>query len=60
MVETKLICDKCRSQIMSDRHLWISESGSLRERLPSLDLCADCQMKFLAWLDAEPTANERT
>ena len=48
-------CDRCGERIESGRTLAIVETGPLRARWPTLDLCTTCADALTAWL-VEKTA----
>ena len=57
MMRTEVICDRCGNRIEAARSLIRLESGPLRDRLPTFDLCGRCQAALIGWLadeDAKP------
>jgi hypothetical protein len=45
-------CDRCGTEILTDRTVFDVRCGPLRARRESLDLCTDCLPVFLEWLKA--------
>lgn len=49
-VEQKVFCDRCRCVVVESRTLLTVAAGALRDRLPSIDLCASCLDQLQSWL----------
>lgn len=49
-VEQRVICDRCRSVLIENRAALVVQSGPLRIRRETLDLCSDCQDQLEGWL----------
>jgi hypothetical protein len=56
MTTTTVHGDRCGSTIEADRHLFLVEPGSLRNRRPEFDCCPLCVSALLDWLSAPASA----
>lgn len=48
--ELRVCCDRCHAVVLEQRTLLKVESGPIRVRHQSIDLCLDCQSAFAGFL----------
>ena len=53
----RVSCDRCRRIITADRTELTVESGPLRSRRETIDLCTECSTAQSRWLDANPLSD---
>lgn len=58
MKTTHHVCDRCEADISGGprSHLRPTAGAACDQWPEGLDLCSDCLMALLAWLDGEPAA----
>jgi hypothetical protein len=58
MIEQRIFCDRCHRLIDAGRTLLHVETGPLRERRPTCDLCPACLEEWVRWLSAGASTPE--